>query len=404
MARFSDMQSIRAVAADRLLERYQAVRARTAALAASLTDADATAQSMPDASPAKWHLAHTSWFFETFVLRDHAPAYRAFDPRFAYLFNSYYEAEGARQPRDRRGLLTRPDLATVLAYRVHVDQAIARAFAGLDARARALVELGTHHEEQHQELLLTDILHLFAQNPLEPAYSAETAAVPSAGAATGWIEHPGGIVSVGHAGEGFAFDCEGPAHRVLLAPFRLADRLVTSGEWLQFIADGGYATPSLWLSDGWAWVQREGVGAPLYWQQRGGEWTRFTLAGRRPLDPTAPVCHVSYYEADAFAAWAGARLSREAEWEAAARLRPETPQLDDSRWQWTGSAFLPYPGFRPAAGAVGEYNGKFMSGQFVLKGGSCATPSGHPRPSYRNFFYSHQRWQFTGVRLAKDAA
>lgn len=396
------MQRTISLAADRLFDRYQGVRARTEALAAPLSDADATVQSMPDASPAKWHLAHTSWFFETFVLRDHAPGYQAFDQRFGYLFNSYYEAEGARHPRNFRGLLTRPDLATVFAYRMHVDAAMARAFAGFDAPVRALVELGTHHEEQHQELLLTDVLHLFAQNPLEPSYGAEPPAT-TAGAATGWIDHPGGIVAVGHSGDGFAFDCERPAHRVLLPPFRLADRLVTNAEWMAFIAAGGYVTASLWLSDGWAWVGRERVEAPLYWQLHDGEWTSFTLAGRRPVDPAAPVAHVSYYEADAFATWAGARLPREAEWEAAARAFPATPQLYDTRWQWTGSAFLPYPGFRPAAGAVGEYNGKFMSGQFVLRGGAAATPAGHSRPSYRNFFYPHQRWQFTGVRLASDA-
>jgi ergothioneine biosynthesis protein EgtB len=388
--------------ADALLTRFRAVRARTEALAAPLSDADASVQSMPDASPAKWHLAHTSWFFETFVLRDRVAGYRAFDDRFAFLFNSYYEAEGARQPRDRRGLLTRPDLATVLAYRAHVDAALAAALPSLDRAARALVELGTHHEEQHQELLLTDILHLFAQNPLAPAYD-DGWSEPAAGAATGWIEHPGGIVPVGYGGDGFAFDCEGPAHRVLLAPFRLADGLVTNAEWQAFIDDGGYRTPSLWLSDGWAWVQREGVEAPLYWTRGEAGWTGFTLAGRRPIDPTAPVAHVSYYEADAFAAWTGARLPREAEWEAAARLDPDARGLFDSRWQWTGSAFLPYPGFRAAAGAVGEYNGKFMSGQSVLRGGSSATPPGHSRPSYRNFFHPHQRWQFTGVRLAKDA-
>ena len=388
---------------DALAARLFAVRARTLALAAPLSDADATAQSMPDASPAKWHLAHTTWFFESFVLRDHVPGYRAFDERFAYLFNSYYEAEGARQPRDRRGLLTRPDLATVCAYRAHVDSALEAALPGLDGEARALVELGTHHEEQHQELLLTDILHLFAQNPLQPCYAADAPKPVAAGAATGWIDHPGGIVVVGHSGPGFAFDCEGPAHRVLLSPFRLADRLVTNGEWLEFIADGGYATPSLWLSDGWAWIQREGIEAPLYWHRDKGEWRTFTLRGPQPVDPTTPVVHVSYYEADAFAAWAGARLPREAEWETIARARPDLPQLYDSGWQWTGSAYLPYPGFRPAPGAVGEYNGKFMAGQFVLRGGSCATPPGHSRPTYRNFFYPHQRWQFTGVRLAKDA-
>jgi ergothioneine biosynthesis protein EgtB len=383
--------------------RFAAVRARSVELAAPLSDADATVQSMPDASPAKWHLAHGSWFFETFVLRDHVEGYRGFDERFAYLFNSYYEAEGARHARDRRGLLTRPTLDEILAYRAHVDAAMAAAWDRLDDGARALVELGTHHEQQHQELLLTDILHLFAQNPLQPAYAADAPEAEAAGAATGWFEHPGGIVVVGHDGPGFAFDCEGPAHRVLLQPFRLADRLVTNAEWLEFVDDGGYRTPALWLSDGWAWVRREGVAAPLYWTAADDGWRSFTLRGPRPLDPAAPVAHVSFYEADAFATWAGARLPREAEWEAAARTQPALPQLYDSRWQWTGSAYLPYPGFRAAAGAVGEYNGKFMSGQCVLRGGSCATPPGHSRPSYRNFFYPHQRWQFTGVRLARDS-
>lgn len=390
--------------ADLQMARYREVRARTAAIARPLSDADATVQSMPDASPAKWHLAHTSWFFEAFVLRDHVAGYRAFDDRFAFLFNSYYEGEGARQPRDRRGLLTRPDLATVRAYRAHIDDALDAALPQLGDRARQLVDLGLHHEEQHQELLLTDILHLFAQNPLEPAYAAGASAGEPAGAAMGWIDHPGGIVSIGDDGERFAFDCEGPAHRVLLAPFRLADRLVTNGEWQAFIDDGGYATPSLWLSDGWAWVCRDGIEAPLYWRRRDGGWTTFTLGGRIPVEAAAPVAHVSFYEADAFATWAGSRLPREAEWEALARVDPDTPQLYGNRWQWTGSAFLPYPGFRAAAGAVGEYNGKFMSGQFVLRGSSIATPPGHSRPSYRNFFQPHQRWQFTGVRLASDAA
>ncbi|MFC3711534.1 ergothioneine biosynthesis protein EgtB [Sphingoaurantiacus capsulatus] len=397
------MASTRPLTADDpLAARFAAVRARSVALAALLSDADATAQSMPDASPAKWHLAHTTWFFETFVLRDHVPGYRAFDDGFAYLFNSYYEAEGQRQPRERRGLLTRPDLETVLDYRACVDVALVSALPALPADVRALVELGTHHEEQHQELLLTDILHLFAQNPLKPVYAADAPQAGSMGAATGWVDHPGGIVAVGHGGGGFAFDCEGPAHRILLQPFRLADRLVTNGEWAAFIADGGYTTAALWLSDGWAWVRENGIEAPLYWRRDGESWAAFGLRGEAPIDPTAPVSHVSYYEADAFAAWAGARLPREGEWEAAARLNPELPQLYDARWQWTGSAYLPYPGFRAAEGAVGEYNGKFMSGQFVLRGGSVATPPGHSRASYRNFFYPHQRWQFTGVRLAKD--
>lgn len=385
---------------DPLALRFSAVRDRTAALAAPLSDADASVQSMPDASPAKWHLAHTTWFFETFVLRDHVPGYRSFDDRFAYLFNSYYEAEGERHPRDRRGLLTRPDLATVLAYRAHVDAALLDAIPAFASDVRTLIELGTHHEEQHQELLLTDILNLLSENPLAPVYAADAPRPAAAGAATGWVDHPGGILSIGHAGEAFAFDCEGPAHRALLQPYRLADRLVTNGEWAEFIADGGYTTASLWLSDGWAWVRDKGVTAPLYWRRDG---TSFTLRGDQPLDPTAPVAHVSYYEADAFATWAGARLPREGEWEAIARGHPDTPQLYDACWQWTGSAYLPYPGFRPAEGAVGEYNGKFMSGQCVLRGGSCATPPGHSRATYRNFFYPHQRWQFTGVRLARDA-
>ncbi|MCH8686524.1 ergothioneine biosynthesis protein EgtB [Sphingosinicellaceae bacterium A1X5R2] len=389
-------------------ERFRAVRSRSAALIAPLSDADATVQSMPDASPAKWHLAHSSWFFESFALHPHVPGYHIFDDRFGFLFNSYYEAAGPRQPRARRGLLTRPDLPTILAYRTHVDAAVEDALPTLNPEALALIELGLHHEEQHQELLLTDILHLFAQNPLHPAYALDAPQPVAAAAPDGWINHPGGIVAIGHngshAGKGFAFDCETPRHDVLLQPFRLAARLVTNGDWLAFIADGGYRQPLLWLSDGWTWVQNERIEAPLYWRREEDGWSTFTLAGPRALDPDAPVTHVSYYEASAYAAWAGARLPREAEWEAVAQAHPNLPQLFDACWQWTGSAYLPYPGFRPALGAVGEYNGKFMSGQFVLRGGSCATPPGHSRSSYRNFFYPHQRWQFTGVRLARDDA
>ncbi|HET8613381.1 MAG TPA: ergothioneine biosynthesis protein EgtB [Sphingomonas sp.] len=412
---------------DSSLERFRGVRALTLALAAGLSDADAAGQSMPDASPAKWHLAHTSWFFETFVLREHAPGYRLFDERWPFLFNSYYEAEGARHPRPKRGLLTRPSLDEVRAYRAHVEAALETASPTLDEKARALVALGCHHEEQHQELLLTDLLHLFAQNPLAPA--AWPRRPRGSGATPGpprWIEGREGAVEIGHDGPGFAFDCEGPRHTVWLAPHALADRLVTNGEWRAFIADGGYATPALWLSDGWAWVQAEKVEAPLYWRRDdAGEWVRFGLDGLAPLDPAAPVSHISYYEADAYARWAGARLPREAEWESAAQALdpargtfldspgpveplpapagPGLRQMFGDAWEWTASAFLPHPGFRPAEGAVGEYNGKFMSGQFVLKGGSCATPRGHARASYRNFFYPHQRWQFTGLRLAKDA-
>ena len=387
---------------------YRDIRQRTVALAAPLSDADATVQSMPDASPAKWHLAHTTWFLETFVLQAHSPDYRVFDERYGYLFNSYYEACCSRHPRPCRGLLTRPDLPTVLAYRAHVDAAVEAAFSGLCPEARAIVELGLHHEQQHQELLLTDVLHLFAQNPLRPAYAPD-APVPSelpssSRSVDDWVSHPGGIVSIGHEGCGFAYDCEAPRHDVLLRPFSLARRLITNGDWLAFLNDGGYRRPSLWLSDGWAWVQSEQVAAPLYWQQEQDAWSVFSLKGSQPLDPDLPVTHVSYYETQAYAAWAGARLPREEEWEAVATAHPDLPQLYDACWQWTGSAYLPYPGFRAAPGALGEYNGKFMSGQFVLRGGSCATPPGHSRSSYRNFFYPHQRWQFIGVRLARDGA
>lgn len=385
-------------------KRFRAVRSRSIALTEPLSDADATVQSMPDASPAKWHLAHTTWFFETFILRDHVPGYRSFNDSFGYLFNSYYDAEGARQPRALRGLLTRPDLPTVLAYRAHVDAALEYALPSLTPHALALLELGLNHEEQHQELMLTDILHLFAQNPLRPTYATDAPSPQAIDSPARWVDYAGGLVQIGHTGEAIAFDCESPRHEVFLQPFRLASRLVTNDDWLSFIADGGYRRPSLWLSDGWTWLQAEQIEAPLYWRKETGGWTTCTLSGTAPIDPHAPVTHVSYYEADAFATWANARLPREAEWEVAACHQPELLQLYDTCWQWTGSAYLPYPGFRPASGAVGEYNGKFMSGQFVLRGGSCATPTGHSRPTYRNFFYPHQRWQFTGVRLAKDAA
>ncbi|THD34507.1 MAG: ergothioneine biosynthesis protein EgtB [Sphingomonas sp.] len=405
-----------------LAERLAAVRALSVDLVAPLSDADASVQSMPDASPAKWHLAHTTWFFETFVLRDFVRDYALHDERFPFLFNSYYEAEGRRHARDRRGMITRPGLAEVLAYRAHVDATLAEALPDLPEAARELVRLGCHHEEQHQELLLTDLLHLMSENPTEPAVWPGARKVPVAmPGPIGWIEHDGGLVEIGHDSPNFAFDCEGPRHRTLLTSHAIADRTVTNGEWVSFIADGGYADPRHWLSDGWAWVKADGIDAPLYWERRDGVWTRFGLDGRRAIDPAAPVTHVSFFEADAYASWAGARLPTEAEWEAAAaghdpdsgnqldtagpvEPRPSAggPAFFGDVWEWTGSAYRPYPGFKPAEGAVGEYNGKFMSGQFVLRGGSCATPRGHVRACYRNFFYPHQRWQFTGVRLAKD--
>ncbi len=410
-----------------LRARFRRVRAYSVALLKNLSDADASAQSMPDASPAKWHLAHTTWFFEAFVLRDSLADYRLFDARLPYLFNSYYEAEGARMARAARGLLTRPSLAEIFSYREHVDEEMERALDDASPRAAALIELGCHHEQQHQELLLTDMLHLFAQNPLAPAvWQAALQREAGAPSPLGWVRGRGGPTEVGHGGTGFAFDCEDPRHIQWLQPHMLADRLIMNSEWREFIEDGGYRNVNLWLSDGWAWVRQNGIEAPLYWRRADdGDWaSQFGLDGLTAIDPTEPVRHISYYEADAFARWAGARLPTEAEWENAAEdldpsegtfadaaeavhprhapNRPGLRQVFGDLWEWTGSAFLPYPGFRPAPGAVGEYNGKFMSGQFVLKGGSCATPRGHVRASYRNFFYPHQRWQFTGLRLAKD--
>jgi ergothioneine biosynthesis protein EgtB len=381
-------------------------------LAAPLSDADATVQSMPDASPAKWHLAHTTWFLETFLLRDHLPGYVRYDERWPFLFNSYYEAEGARHARAARGMLSRPSLDELLAWREHVDAAMAPLLARPELAD--LIELGIQHEQQHQELLLTDIKHAFWSNPIAPAYCDHPAPAEHAERAEAWHEHPGGIARVGHEGEGFAFDNEGPVHRVLLEPFAISDRLVTNGQWQAFIDDGGYREAALWLSDGWSWVQGNGIEAPLYWCPEDS----FTLAGWQTRDTDAPVTHISFYEADAFATWAGMRLPTEFEWEVIGQAADNRAgnQLDGTSavqpvgsaglfgdcWQWTRSAYLPYPRFRPAEGAVGEYNGKFMSGQAVLKGASCATPRGHSRSSYRNFFYPHQRWQFTGLRLAKD--
>ena len=398
-----------------LAERLAATRALTLALAEPLSDADASLQPHPDASPAKWHLAHSTWFFETFVLRDHVRGYRLHDERWAYLFNSYYNGEGRRHDRPKRGMISRPSLDEVGAYRRAVDDALGRALPKLPATALGLVALGIEHEQQHQELLLTDILATFAENPLEPAYAPPNRDEEPLDDLQ-WRSGRDGIAEIGAGRDGFAFDCERPRHRVLIHPHQIASRCVTNAEWREFMADGGYDTPSLWLSEGWDWLQRESIQAPLYWR---GDGEAFTLAGRQPIDAQAPVSHVSYYEADAFARWAGARLPTEAEWESAfADVDPATGhQLDrvgtviptpgggpfGDVWQWTASAYLAYPGFVTEGGTVGEYNGKFMCGQFVLKGASCATPRGHSRPSYRNFFAPAARWQFSGVRLARDS-
>jgi ergothioneine biosynthesis protein EgtB len=404
-------------------------RAMTETIADGLLPEDQVVQSMPDASPTKWHLAHTTWFFETFLLVPYLAGYRVFDERWNYLFNSYYDAVGARHPRPERGLLSRPGLAEVLRYRSHVDAGMVDLLAGGgadDSQVAALTHLGIHHEQQHQELILTDILHLFAGNPLAPAYRPpQPHLIPEKPQALAWIDYGEGLHEIGCGGDGFAFDNERPRHRLYLNPFRLASRLVTNGEWRDFIDDGGYRRAGLWLSDGWAMVAEKNVQTPLYWQQEDGRSQSMTLRGMRPIEDAAPVCHVSFYEADAYARWAGCRLPTEAEWEVAASslgLAGNTlgsgallplPAANDGHgaspaqmygdvWEWTASAYTPYPGYRPPAGAVGEYNGKFMCNQMVLRGGSCVTPDGHIRASYRNFFYPHQRWQFTGVRLAKD--
>jgi ergothioneine biosynthesis protein EgtB len=401
---------------DELADRLRVTRQLSLDLAAPLSEADANLQPFADASPVKWHLAHTTWFFETFVLKTHAPGYRPLDERYHYLFNSYYENEGERHARPKRGMLSRPSLAEVRDWRSHVDAALARAMPGLPPAVLDLVELGINHEQQHQELLLTDLLAGLAENPLEPAYGDLPAPACFAIEPLAWLPGREGRVTIGAPDPGFAFDCERPRHDTLLTPHQIAARPVTNREWAAFIADGGYKTATLWLSDGWDWVQREKVEAPLYWH---GDGTMFTLAGRREVDGAAPVAHVSFYEVDAFARWAGARLPTEAEWEDFAsgadpwlghQLDAAGPVvtkpgggLFGDVWQWTASAYLPYPGFKTAAGAVGEYNGKFMSGQMVLKGASCATARGHSRASYRNFFPPSARWQFTGVRLARDA-
>ena len=403
-------------AREALAQRAVEVRRHTLALAAPLSPEDQCIQSMPDASPTKWHLAHTSWFFEAVVLQPHAPGYRSFDARFHKLFNSYYESLGPRHPRPQRGLLTRPSADEVMAYRGHIDAALLEFIATADAPAweagRDLIELGLHHEQQHQELLLTDIQHALWCNPLLPAYQPVDAPALRLAASTAplrWLARPGGITQAGWGEPAFAFDNERPRHAVLLQPYEIADRLVTCGEYAQFMADGGYEQPGLWLSDGWAAVQSQGWRAPAYWlapddpRAPAPHWQVYGLGGVLPMDPAAPVMQLSFYEAAAYAEWAGARLPTEFEWEAACGA-PGITQMAGQVWQWTRSSYDPYPGFRPLAGAVGEYNGKFMVGQVVLRGSSIATPPGHTRPSYRNFFPPGARWQFSGLRLARDSA
>jgi ergothioneine biosynthesis protein EgtB len=408
-----------------LAARFHAVRQFSERLAAPLSPEDQCIQSMPDASPTKWHLAHTSWFFEALILRAHRAGYRLFDPQYLHLFNSYYEALGSRHPRPERGMLSRPSLADVLAYRRHVDEAIDALLAEADLdwpQVSGLIELGLQHEQQHQELILTDIKHALSRNPTLPSYRPSQPSSVGAAPPLTWVACPGGLLEIGHSGGGFGFDNEFPRHRVFVPPYRLASRAVTVGEYRAFMADGGYRRPELWLSDGWATAQASGWQAPLYWlgddDERGEV---FTLNGPRLLDDSEPACHVSFYEAAAYAAWAGKRLPTEHEWEAAAagtqggdRFDPDRPhpqrapaaagltQMLDDVWEWTRSSYDPYPGFRPFAGALGEYNGKFMVGQLVLRGGSCATPPGHTRATYRNFFPPQARWQFSGIRLAQD--
>jgi ergothioneine biosynthesis protein EgtB len=427
------IQSEESTRAQAVARQYAEVRTTTVRLAAPLSAEDQMLQSMPEASPTKWHLAHTTWFFETFLLTPHAPRYRPFDERFRQLFNSYYKQLGSHPYRGARGLMSRPSLDEVHAYRHGVDEAMLALIECANEGVLALVELGLNHEQQHQELILTDIKHALWSSPMRPAYRPQPmeVGVPSPRVGdpchTRWQEFEGGIHGIGHAGGGFAFDNEGPRHEVLLRPFGMAPRAVTNGEWLEFMRDGGYRRPELWLSDGWDTVCAQQWGAPLYWERRADEWWHYTMSGTRPVEESEPVCHVSYYEADAFARWASARLPLEQEWEIAADRNPSRgtmleeevfhPQAAQTRvedpsypllrifgdvWEWTASPYVAYPGFRPVAGAIGEYNGKFMCNQFVLRGGSCTTPASHIRATYRNFFPPQARWQFSGVRLARD--
>ncbi len=408
----------------RLLGAYKQVRTWTERLVAPLSAEDQMVQSMPDASPAKWHLAHTTWFFETFILSEFLAGYKTFDPSFRLIFNSYYKRLGSHPVRSTRGTFSRPPLERVLEYRQIVDESVEALLAGdVSSEALGMIELGLNHEQQHQELILTDIKHGFWSQPLRPSYTGRRQATNlPPGPAMEWIDFPGGIHAIGHGGDSFAFDNEGPRHEVLLQPFRLASRLVTNAEFQRFIEDDGYRRPELWLSEGWDAICQQGWEHPLYWERIENAWLQFTLSGMEPIRPEDPACHLSYFEADAYARWAGARLPREDEWEIAARsleidgnfaeserfapaVSPAAPglqQMFGDVWEWTASPYVAYPGFRPAAGAVGEYNGKFMCNQFVLRGGSCATPRSHMRTTYRNFFPATARWQFSGIRLAAD--
>jgi len=411
-----------------LSRKFREVRSASERLCDPLETEDYIVQSMPDVSPTRWHLAHVTWFFETFVLKRHVEGYLPLHAEFEHLFNSYYNAVGEPYPRPRRGLLTRPTVKEVYAYRARVDEAMQRLLEEeeeLGEEVSDLIELGLHHEQQHQELILTDIKHVFSCNPLYPVYKERSKASrrDPLSTSTEWIVYPEGPRFIGHEGPGFAYDHEMPRHRVLVPEFKLAPRLVDNRQYMEFIEAGGYQEPELWLADGWITVRKEGWKAPYYWVPEDGAWSEFTLNGLKPLDLDAPVCHVSYYEADAFARWAGALLPTEAEWEAAAQqctvggnfvekefLHPRAPQENGSGprqlfgdlWEWTRSAFAPYPGFQAAEGAIGEYNGKFMCNQYVLRGGACVTPLSHIRPTYRNFFYPHSRWQFSGIRLARN--